>query len=259
MEHEGSVFVVTGAASGIGRAVAQELSGQGARLVLTDLSSELSGVAEALGAEAIIGDLTDPAINRACVSTALNAFGRIDGAVMCAAVVSLTSVAEADPDDFRRVLDINLMAPFHLTQAIVPEMRRQGDGGALVYVGSKDAFDPVPNVAAYSVSKAALVQLAKTVALEEGRHGIRANLVHPDVVMDGSGLWDDNLKANRAAKHGVDPSNLAEHYRSRNALNIVLSSKHMADAVSFLLSSRAEAITGGVLNVDGGYGPAFPR
>ena len=126
-------------------------------------------------------------------------------------------------------------------------------------MGSKDAFDVVPGLLAYSVSKAALLQLSKTIAIEEGRYGVRSNVLHPDVVIEGSGLWDEELQQNRASKHGVDVSDLAEHYKSRNALGIALSTDDMAYAISYLLSQRARAVSGTVITVDGGYGPAFPR
>ncbi len=258
-DHQGRVYVVTGAASGIGRRIAELLHAEGARLVLADVSKTLPAVAASLDAQWVVADLSDPAPNRDSVAKATQAYGHVDGAVMAAGVVNSTDLASTSAADFRRVLDINLMAPFHLTQALLPHLRGSDRGPSLVYVGSKDAFDVVPGVAAYSVSKAALLQLAKTVAVEEGPHGIRANVLHPDVVLEGSSLWGKELKANRASHHGVSPDDLAKHYSKRNALGVALSADDMAYAVSFLLSLRASSISGAVLTVDGGYGPAFPR
>lgn len=258
-DHQGRVYIVTGASSGIGKRIAELLHAEGAKLVLADISENLSDVAKTLDAQWVVADLSDPGPNADCVSLALEAYGQLDGAVMAAGVVNSAHLADTSAADFQRVLEINVLAPFHLTKAMLPSLRGTGRGPSLVYVGSKDAFDVVPGVAAYSVSKAALLQLAKTVAIEEGRHGIRANVLHPDVVLEGSGLWGAELRANRASHHGVSADDLARHYSKRNALGVALSADDMAYAVSFLLSRRAAAVSGAVLTVDGGYGPAFPR
>lgn len=258
-DHKGRVYVVTGAASGIGRRTAELLAAEGAGLVLADISENLNDVAKSLEAVPVVGDLTNAKICEACVAKGIEAFGRIDGAVIAAGVVNSKSIAETDERDFRRVMDINLIAPFLLTKALIPHLRRSDRNASFVFVGSKDAFDVVRGLVAYSVSKAALVQLSKTIAVEEGPNGIRSNIIHPDVVIEGSSLWNETLRQNRAEKHGVDPSALADHYKARNALGVALTTDDMAYAASFLLSSRARAISGAVLTVDGGYAPAFPR
>jgi NAD(P)-dependent dehydrogenase (short-subunit alcohol dehydrogenase family) len=257
--HSGQTYVVTGAASGIGHRTAELLAAEGASLVLADIAEGVADVAKTLGGKAVVGDLSDANICAKCADVAMDAFGRLDGAVIAAGVVNSKSIHETTQAEFQRVMDINLLAPFLLTKALIPHLRTADNGAGLVFVGSKDAFDIVPGLAAYSVSKAALLQLAKTVAIEEGKFGIRSNIIHPDVVIEGSSLWNAELRSNRAAKHGVDPDGLADHYRARNALGIALSTDDMAYAASFLLSDRARAISGAVLSVDGGYGPAFAR
>jgi|SaaInlV_100m_DNA_5_1039725.scaffolds.fasta_scaffold18671_2 NAD(P)-dependent dehydrogenase (short-subunit alcohol dehydrogenase family) len=258
-DHAGQVYVVTGAASGIGRRTAELLAAEGASLILADIAEGVADVAKNLGAKAVVGDLSDATICARCADTAIDAFGRVDGAIIAAGVVNSKSIHETTKAEFQRVMDINLMAPFLLTKALIPHLRTAEHGSGLVFIGSKDAFDIVPGLVAYSVSKAALLQLAKTVAIEEGKFGIRSNVIHPDVVIEGSSLWNAELRSNRAAKHGVDPDGLADHYSGRNALGIALSTDDMAYAASFLLSDRARAISGAVLSVDGGYGPAFAR
>jgi len=258
-DHTSRVYVLTGAASGIGRRTAELLAAEGAQLLLADISPGVEDVARGLGAISVLGDLTLSENCEKCADTAMQAYGRIDGAVVAAGVVNSRSIADTAEQDFRRVMDINLIAPFLMTKALIPHLRDREAGAAFVYIGSKDAFDVVPGLVAYSISKAALVQLSKTVAIEEGKHGIRANIIHPDVVIEGSGLWTPELRRNRAEKHGVGSDQLADHYRARNALGISLTTDDMAYAASFLLSARARAISGTVLTVDGGYGPAFPR
>lgn len=257
--HKGQSYLVTGAASGIGRQTAQLLAAEGASLVLCDISENVLDVAEKLDAQAVVGDLTDTEVCSEAVLVALDVYGKIDGAVVAAAVVNSKTIAETSDADFRRVIEINLIAPFLLARAVIPHLRGSKNCGGFVFIGSKDAFDAVPGVAAYSVSKAALLQLAKTIAVEEGKNGIRSNVIHPDVVIEGSGLWTDELRQNRATEHGISSADLIEHYKARNALGIALSTDDMANAASFFLSTRARAITGAVLTVDGGYAPAFPR
>lgn len=258
-DHKDRVYVVAGAASGIGRRTAELLSAEGAQLVLADISEGVYDVATALNAASVVGDLTNVETCSACLTSGLSAYGRIDGAVIAAGVVNSNPIADTTEADFRRVMDINLMAPFLLTRALIPHLRQSDRDAALVYIGSKDAFDVVSGLVAYSVSKAALLQLSKTVAVEEGPHGIRSNTIHPDVVIEGSSLWGKTLRQNRATKHGVDVDALADHYKARNALGVALTTDDMAYAASFLLSPRATAITGAVITVDGGYAPAFAR
>jgi len=258
-DHQGRRYVITGAASGIGRRTAELLAAEGASLVLADISDAVEAVAASLDATAMVGDLACEDNCRALAQTAGDRLGGVDGAVIAAGIVRSAAIAETSGADFEHVMNVNVMAPFHLTRALLVHLRAATGGAGLVYIGSKDAFDIVPGLVGYSVSKAALLQFAKTVAIEEGKHGIRSNVIHPDVVIDGSSLWTDELRRNRAAKHGVDPADLASHYTSRNALGVALTTDDMAYAASFLLSRRARAITGAVLTVDGGYGPAFPR
>lgn len=257
--HRDRVYVVTGAASGIGRGIAELLAAEGAKLVLADISENVSNVANKIGAVFVKGDLTKAENCEKCVEKAIQEYGNIDGAIMAAGIVDPNTIAGTSLEDYHKVMDVNVTSPFLLSKAVIAKLREQGNGGSLVYIGSKDAFDAVPGVAAYSISKAALLQLAKTVALEEGKYGIRSNVVHPDVVIEGSSLWSEELRANRSEKHGVDLDDLPEHYRKRNALGIILKPEDMAYAVSFLMSNRAAAISGAVISVDGGYGPAFPR
>jgi NAD(P)-dependent dehydrogenase (short-subunit alcohol dehydrogenase family) len=135
----------------------------------------------------------------------------------------------------------------------------QGSGGSIVYVASKNAFAPGSGFGAYSVAKAGMLQLMRVAALEGGQHGIRANAVNPDAVFDGSRLWDDGLREERAAAHGVDPHQLEEFYASRNLLGRRVTTNDVASVVAFLLSDESSRTTGAVIAVDGGVPGAFPR
>ncbi len=138
-------------------------------------------------------------------------------------------------------------------------MAEQAIGGSLVYVASKNAFAPGAGFGPYSVAKAGLVQLMRIVALEGGRHRIRANAVNPDAIFTGSKLWSDELRRERAEAHGVEPEGLEAFYASRSLLGRPVTGADVAEAVAFLVSDRSRATTGCVIPVDGGVPAAFPR
>jgi rhamnulose-1-phosphate aldolase/alcohol dehydrogenase len=262
----GSIFVVTGAASGIGRGIALELAGRGASLVLADLDGTGLGevaerIAESGGAEPelMVGDQTDEAVVDDTVRRAVRAFGGLDGAVINAGIGVTGTLDELTLDQWESGLRINLTSGFLLTRAAVRVLKEQGVGGSLVYVASKNAFGPGAGFGAYSVSKAGMVQLMRIAALEGGRHGIRANAINPDAVFDHSRLWDDGLREERAAAHGIKPEELEDFYASRNILGRRVTTRDVAQTAAFLLSDASSRTTGAVIPVDGGVAGAFPR
>ena len=158
-----------------------------------------------------------------------------------------------------RAQRINLTSGFLLTREAMRVMRTQGGGGSLVYVASKNAFGPGAGFGAYSVSKAGMVQLMRIAALEGGPIGIRANAVNPDAVFDNSRLWDDGLREERAAAHGIAPEELEDFYAARNILKRRVTTADVARTAAFLLSEASSRTTGAVIPVDGGVAGAFPR
>jgi rhamnulose-1-phosphate aldolase/alcohol dehydrogenase len=262
----GHVFVVTGAASGIGHAVARGLAALGASLVVADLDGEgLDSLIDEVAADGapepvpVVGDQSDERVVEATVRTAVLRFGGLDGAVVNAGI-GVTGRLEALPvEQFRRALDVNLTSAFLLTRQAMRAMQAQGAGGSLVYVASKNAFGPGAGFGAYSVSKAGMVQLMRIAAMEGGEHAIRANAVNPDAVFANSKLWSDDLRAERAAAHGIDAADLEAFYAGRNLLHRTVTGGHVAEAVAFLLSEHSSRTTGAVLAVDGGVASAFPR
>jgi NAD(P)-dependent dehydrogenase (short-subunit alcohol dehydrogenase family) len=146
-----------------------------------------------------------------------------------------------------------------MTKEVMGVLERQGLGGSLVYVASKNAFGPGAGFGAYSAAKAAQVQLARIAALEGGPNGIRANVVNPDAVFQESGLWSEEVRRERAAAHGVPVEDLETFYAQRNVLKTTVTGDDVAEAVEFLLSDRSRATTGTVIAVDGGVPVAFSR
>lgn len=262
----GHVVCVTGAASGIGRVVAVHLAALGAHLVLADLDGEglgsLVDEIDAAGGQrpaCTVGNVADESVVETLVSSGIRCFGGFDGFVVNAGVASVAPLTEIDVTEWRRVLDINLTSAMLLTKAGFRVLRRQGLGGSVVYVASKNAFGPGAGFGAYSVSKAGMVQLMRIAAIEGGPDGIRANAVSPDAVFDGSKLWSEELRRERAAVHGIAPDELEAFYVRRNLLGARVSAHDVAEAVEFFLSPRSASTTGAVLPVDGGVAGAFPR
>ena len=265
-EFEGRVMIVTGAASGIGRATARYLASLGAQTVLLDLnSSEVAKTASLIMVEggmqplAITVDLTDAAAVADTVRTIVKTYGGIDALVSNAGIPAGGALMDLSPEEWRRSMDVNATSHFLITAEVMKAMAASGLGGSIVYIASKNAFGPGAGFGAYSAAKAAEVQLARIAALEGGPLKIRSNIVNPDAVFEDSGLWSDEVKAQRAAVHGVPVEELEQFYAQRNLLKTTISGRDVAEAVAFLVSDRSKATTGTVIAVDGGVAAAFPR
>jgi len=264
-ELAGRVALVTGAASGIGRATARRLAASGAHVFVADIDADgaraaAAGIAADEGAADPVNlDVTDEDAVTAAMRAIALAVGGID------IVVSNAGIADAAPIDalplsaWQRSLDVNATGHFLVTRAAVRAMRQQGLGGSVILVCTKNTFDPGRDFGAYSAAKAAQLQLGRVLAIENGEHGIRVNMVNPDAVFTDSRLWSDDLRAGRAAAHGVDVDELEDYYRRRNLLQTPIGADDVAQSVLFLASDRAAKTTGAVLPVDGGVRGAFPR
>jgi NAD(P)-dependent dehydrogenase (short-subunit alcohol dehydrogenase family) len=243
----GTVALVTGAASGIGRACVTTLSARGAALVGLDRDrsvESLSGPAS-LG---IVADVTDPEQQRLALAAAVERFGGVDVVVVSAGVFGASVPIDGMPaDEWRRVFAVNVDAVASLFSIVHPVLRESPVGGRVAVVASKNVPAPGRGAAAYSSSKAALTQLCRVAALEWADDGIRVNVVHPDAVFD-TGLWTPELLAERAAWYGLT----VDDYKRRNLLRTEVTARGVAEVVVALCSDAFSATTGAQVPVDGG-------
>jgi len=248
-EFAGEVAVVTGAASGIGKACAEALLARGAAVVGLDIDPRVTGIMgkrpDFLG---ITCDVTSESAVIAALEAGVRAYGGLDMLVLNAGVFPGGSrIAALDSEEWRRVMSINLDANLALMRECHPLLKLAPRGGRVVIVGSKNVPAPGPGAAAYSASKAALTQLARVAALEWGADGIRVNTLHPNAVFD-TAAWSDEVLAARAAHYGVS----VEEYRRGNVLKVEVTSRDVAELAAELCGPRFAKTTGAQVPVDGG-------
>ncbi len=261
------IALVTGGASGIGRAVALRLAREGAHVVIGDLDEagarktaeeivNTHGVKRALG---LSMDVTQEASVRQAVEEAVLAYGGLDIVVSNAGVAHSAPLDRMDLVDWEQSFAVNATGHFLVAREALRVLKAQGLGGAFVFVATKNVMSPGKDFGAYSASKAAEAQLAKVLALEGGPYGIRSNIVNPDAVFQDSKLWSDEVRRERARAQGIPVDQLEEFYRKRNLLGVSIVPEDVAEAVCFLASDRSAKTTGCTITVDGGLKDAFPR
>jgi len=248
---KGRVALVTGAASGIGRACCLALAADGAHVVGLDLDSGgLKDLEAELGARflGLACDATDRAAVAAALSSGAARFGRIDLLVANAgAFPPSRTIAEMDPDTWARSLELNLSAHLWTLHLALPYLKRNNGRADVVLMGSKNVPAPGPGAAAYSCAKAALTQLGRVAALELAGEGIRVNTVHPDAVFD-TGVWTDEVLAARAAHYGLT----VEQYKRKNLLHGEIRARDVGALVARMCGEAFLHTTGAQVPIDGG-------
>ena len=261
------VALITGGAHGIGEAIARRLASEGAHVVVADIDQEgAQALAEQLNksygqgrAIACNMDVTSEGAVADTFNQVRLTYGGLDVLVSNAGVAPVGAIDELPLADWQRALDINATGHFLVAKQAVRLMREQDMGGSLVFIGTKNVPSPGADFGAYSASKAAEVQLARVLAIENGEYGIRCNVVNPDAVFEGSNLWSEEVRDQRARAHGISVEDLEGFYRQRNLLKERITAEDVAETVLFLAGDRSAKTTGSMIPVDGGLRDAFPR
>ena len=246
----GEVALVTGAASGIGKACAAALLEQGAAVVGLDVEPDVEGAFEAKGPQwlGLVADVTDAEQMGRAVERCVERFGGLDILVLNAGIFPPTTpIAELDEGTWRRTMAVNVDGNLALLREAHAVLRLAPNGGRVVVVGSKNVAAPGRGAAAYSASKAALTQLARVAALEWAQDGIRVNVVHPNAVFD-TGMWTEDVLEERAASYGMS----VDEYRTKTLLGTEVTSADVARAVVALCGPDLARTTGAQIPVDGG-------
>ncbi|VXC51885.1 bifunctional aldolase/short-chain dehydrogenase [Arthrobacter sp. 8AJ] len=262
--HATRVALVTGAASGIGKAIATRLASDGACVVIADLNlenaqkvaGELGGADVAIGVQA---DVTDEAQVSAAIDAAVLAFGGVDLVVNNAGLSISKPLLETTEKDWDLQHNVMAKGSFLVAKAAAKVMIAQGMGGDIIYISSKNSVFAGPNNIAYSATKADQAHQVRLLAAELGEHGIRVNGINPDGVVRGSGIFAGGWGAKRAAVYGVDEEKLGEYYAQRTLLKREVLPEHVANAAAVLTSNELSHTTGLHIPVDAGVAAAFLR
>jgi rhamnulose-1-phosphate aldolase/alcohol dehydrogenase len=263
----GRIALVTGSAGGIGKAIAKKLAQEGACVVLNDINAERLAQAaaefqQAFGKDIVAStplNVTDQDSVSAAVDAASLAFGGVDIIVNNAGISISKPIEEHTLEDWDRLYDILVKGQFLVSRSAVAVMRKQGFGGDIVNVVSKNAIVAGPNNTGYGSAKAAQAHLARLLAAELGPDKIRVNTVNPDAVIADSHIWAGGWAEGRAKAYGITVEELPAYYAKRTLLHETILPEDIANACFALVGGLLSKSTGNTLNVDGGVAAAFLR
>ena len=258
------IALVTGAASGIGRAIATRLAAEGACVVIADLDAEKARAvaAELGGTDVAVGvavDVSDEAAVQAAIEAAVLAFGGLDLVVNNAGLSLSKPLLETTEADWDLQHDVMAKGSFLVSKNAARVLIAQGLGGDIVYISSKNSIFAGPNNIAYSATKADQAHQVRLLAAELGEHGIKVNGINPDGVVRGSGIFAGGWGAKRAAVYGVPEEELGAYYAQRTLLKREVLPENVANAVFALCTADFSHTTGLHVPVDAGVAAAFLR
>ena len=263
----GRVALVTGSGGGIGKAIAKKFAEEGACVVLNDMNADRLAEAKEefvkqFGKDIVITsllDVTKAATIQDTLSNAALAFGGVDIVVNNAGLSISKSVEDHTEQDWDILYDVLVKGQFVVTQKAVEVMRKQGFGGDVLNIVSKNALVSGPNNAGYGSAKSAQLHLSRLNAAELGKDRIKVNVVNPDAVIAGSNIWSGGWAEGRAKAYGIKVEELPQYYAGRTLLNEIILPEDIANACFAYVGGLLNKSTGNVLNVDGGVAAAFVR
>jgi len=263
----GRIALITGSAGGIGKAIAKKFANEGACVILNDMNAERLAEAKAefekeFGKDIVAADILDVTSNdtiEKTLATAALAFGGVDIVVNNAGLSISKSIQDHTEKDWDLLYDVLVKGQFLVTQKTTAIMRKQGLGGDVLNIVSKNALVSGPNNAGYGSAKAAQMHLSRLNAAELGKDKIRVNVVNPDAVIAGSNIWSGGWAEGRAKAYGITIEELPAYYAGRTLLNEIILPEDIANACFAFTGGLLSKSTGNVLNVDGGVATAFVR
>lgn len=263
----GRVAFITGGAGGIGKATAARLLREGACVMLADIDQEAlltvdAELSAAFGSDYLRTTRCDVTKEDSVISALVSCaqeFGGLDILVSNAGIASSAPLDETSLELWNKNMDILSTGYFLVSREAFKIFKKQGSGGAIVFIASKNALVASANAAAYCTAKAAEIQLARAIALEGAPLGIRCNVVNPDAVLRGSKIWTGKWREERAAAYQMQEEELEEFYRQRSLLKLNVFPEDIAEAVYFLAADISAKSTGNIINVDAGHPPSFTR
>ncbi|HEY0054548.1 MAG TPA: bifunctional rhamnulose-1-phosphate aldolase/short-chain dehydrogenase, partial [Pedobacter sp.] len=263
----GRIALVTGSAGGIGKAIAKKFTDEGAVVVLNDNdAARLETAAQDFKQQyskdaytAVVLDVTDNESIKNAFDAACLAFGGVDIIVNCAGLSISKPLEEHTDQDWDLLYDVLVKGQFKITKTGIGIMRKQGLGGDVINIVSKNSLVSGPNNAGYGSAKAAQLHLSRLNAAELGTDKIRVNVVNPDAVISDSKIWQSGWAEGRAKAYGVTVEELPAYYAKRTLLNEIILPEDIANACFALTGDLLRKSTGNVINVDGGVAMAFVR
>ncbi|MFN8356896.1 MAG: bifunctional aldolase/short-chain dehydrogenase [Spirosomataceae bacterium] len=263
----GRVALVTGSAGGIGKAIAKKFAEEGACVIINDINEERLEGAKAefvktFGKDAVASTLlnvTDEVSTTQALDAACLAFGGVDIVVNNAGISISKSIADHSLEEWDRLYDILVKGQFIVSKAGIEVMRKQGFGGDIVNIVSKNAVVAGPNNPGYGSAKAAQAHLTRLMAAELGADKIRVNTVNPDAVISDSNIWAGGWAEGRAKAYGITVEELPAYYAKRTLLNEIILPIDIANACFAFVGGLLSKSTGNALNVDGGVAMGFYR
>ena len=263
----GRVAFVTGSGGGIGKAIAKKMAQEGACVILNDVNADRLGEAKAefiglFGKDIVstaIADVTNQESIEAAMKQASLDFGGVDIIVNNAGISISKGILEHTQADWDKLYDILVKGQYLVSQAAIAVMRKQGLGGDIVNIVSKNAFVAGPNNVGYGSAKAAQAHMTRLLAAELGPDHIRVNTVNPDAVITDSNIWAGGWAEGRAKAYGITVAELPTYYAKRTLLNESILPDDIANACFAFVGGLLNKSTGNALNVDGGVAAGFLR